>query len=525
MIVRQVSGIDDAVASYFDRNPIRFVTRDGVSIEDALTGLIERITSLTTRFVGQDESVHRLGVLVGDCCTKAEFETLSHEVEKSSEIMNSTAITLEAIQKDIIVQKANEEGNWDTIKQIFREQIAQYATQLDDKVSSADMEGWVRHSELAELMALVSAVPSERRPLIPDILPKVLANAGLTMEEKLQRAYDGLSVERERIKGERTETGIEFRKLKELHANFQTLEQQRGGVHSEADYIEVPVRDVATDVGVCDAGEERHQHLLRNGHRASAETFFDGPEKCLASRTAELGDLLDKVSDDEAPPKAEIGDLNEVIQKVFVHCQGFIERQMELVLGAIGIKIDRNDIVTLVHQLQLVRDVQTECQNLKRKLTLKVDLSEFNDVVKTLMTREEFFQRMGPATPVRQPMGDTPKLATCRSTSSAKKPQATTRPVPLVPARTPLMMGVNDKFLKGKDNKLYLRETGQVGDRAYREPSVTGQPRGYYERSRMAMELDGAEAVFDFQPFVPADEAQADPVSRVKVEPYDFDHR
>jgi hypothetical protein len=284
------------------------------------------------------------------------------------------------------------------------------------------------------------------------------------------------------------------------------------------------VRDIATDSGVCDAGDERYQRLLRNGHRASAETFFDGPEKCTASRTRELGDLLDEVPDEEAPAKAEVGDLSEVIRTVVLHCQGVIERQMEMVLGAIGIKIDRNDIMTLVHQLQVVGNVQTECQNLKRKLMLKVDVSEFNDVVKTLMTREEFFHRMGPAIAPRRPKEEPPKVTNGRSTSSAKKPPASTKPVPLVPARTPLMMGVNDKFLKGRDNKLYLRETGQVGDSAYREPTITGQPRGYYERSRMAMELDGAEAVFEFQPFVPADSAQAAPVSKVKVEAYDFDH-
>jgi hypothetical protein len=252
--------------------------------------------------------------------------------------------------------------------------------------------------------------------------------------------------------------------------------------------------------------------------------LFDGPQNCYASRTRELAELLDEISDDEAPAKPESQDLSEVINTVLVRCQGVIERQMELLLGAVGIKIDRNDISMLVHQLQVVGEVQTECQNLKRKLMFKVDLSQLDDVVKTLMTREEFFQRMGPATPPRPPKHEVPKLATSRGTASAKKPPPGTKPVPLVSARTPLMMGVNEKFLKGKDNKLYLRETGQVGDRAYREPSITGQPRGYYERSKMSMELDGVEAVLDFQPFIPADEAETTPPPRVKVEPYDFDH-
>lgn len=79
----------------------------------------------------------------------------------------------------------------------------------------------------------------------------------------------------------------------------------------------------------------------------------------------------------------------------------------------------------------------------------------------------------------------------------------------LVPARNSKLLGVNDKFLIGDDGKTYLKETTRVGDRNYKEPPITGTGSGrvsYYDRSKMSMEIDGVDAVVDFQPFVSVDE-------------------
>jgi hypothetical protein len=153
----------------------------------------------------------------------------------------------------------------------------------------------------------------------------------------------------------------------------------------------------------------------------------------------------------------------------------------------------------LVNELRMVEELQRETAAVKLKLATKVDNSDFQDALRHFVLREELYQR-GAAAPASRPET---RAAARPAGAAARRPPPATRPVPLVPGRTPFMLGVNDKFLKGKDNRLYLRETAAVGDPAFREHAVTGQPKSYYERSRTTMELDGVEAVFDFQPFVP----------------------
>jgi hypothetical protein len=163
----------------------------------------------------------------------------------------------------------------------------------------------------------------------------------------------------------------------------------------------------------------------------------------------------------------------------------------------------------LVNELRMVEELQRETAAVKLKLTTKVDNSEFQDALRHFVLREELYQR-GAAGQVKSD----PRQPVRPQTSAARRPPPSTRPSPLVPGRTPFMMGVNDKFLKGKDNKLYLRETATVGDPTFREPAVTGQAKSYYERSRTTIELDGIEAVFDFQPFVPATGPHPSPKAR-----------
>jgi hypothetical protein len=162
-----------------------------------------------------------------------------------------------------------------------------------------------------------------------------------------------------------------------------------------------------------------------------------------------------------------------------------------------------------------LEELQEETQACKTKLLLKVDQSLMVDMLRNYVTRDEFYAKTGDQVVLK--LGPKPTKPPPRRPVTPSRPP----PVNLVPARNPLMLGVNDRYLKGKDNKMYLRETTTISDRAYREPSLTGQPRSYYDRAKTELEIDGVAAVLDFQPFVPADEARPNP--RVRVETYDFD--
>ena len=53
------------------------------------------------------------------------------------------------------------------------------------------------------------------------------------------------------------------------------------------------------------------------------------------------------------------------------------------------------------------------------------------------------------------------------------------------------------------------KKIAKLSDKQYREPPITGD-RSYYDRSKISMEIEGVDAVLDFQPFVPADTLKHD---------------
>jgi hypothetical protein len=293
---------------------------------------------------------------------------------------------------------------------------------------------------------------------------------------------------------------------------------------TNAEFRDCQVRDALTGPETCEISEIRFIRLLQGDRGTAVATFFDGPEKCICEREKSAS-----LETDLTRARSQPSNLNpsDITSTVILHCQGIIERQMELVMRAMGIKIDRNDRVQLIGQLSIVEEIQRETELMKKKLLIKVDQSFFTSQLKLYLTREEFFVKCAEAgihisqTPISQPVERFGKVVTpARQIHSRKTKERRGAPLPLVPARSP-MMSVNEKFLKGKDNRLYLREMTGIADRSYREPNPVGT-RSYYERSRTSMEVDGVDAILDFQPFVPADDPRVQ-TAKVRVETYDID--
>jgi uncharacterized coiled-coil protein SlyX len=82
-------------------------------MDDALAGLTERLTSLTTRFVHQDETIQKLDDIVSTCPSHDQFHALEQEVARSTDTVNSTALLFENIQRDLKVQQAQDDGKWE----------------------------------------------------------------------------------------------------------------------------------------------------------------------------------------------------------------------------------------------------------------------------------------------------------------------------------------------------------------------------------------------------------------------------
>jgi hypothetical protein len=120
MISRQFFTIDDVIASDFDRNAVQVRIRDGLTIDDALTGLTERLTSLTTRFVHQDEAIQKLDGPVSTCARNHDLGVHRQEVSRLMETVNNTAIILRNHEKHLKDQQTSNNDQWGEIKWIFK---------------------------------------------------------------------------------------------------------------------------------------------------------------------------------------------------------------------------------------------------------------------------------------------------------------------------------------------------------------------------------------------------------------------
>ena len=155
---------------------------------------------------------------------------------------------------------------------------------------------------------------------------------------------------------------------------------------------------------------------------------------------------------------------------------------------------------------------------------MKVDYSALMQEIDKCLKREEFFEMMDTqpmSTPRSRKFASIPKVKKQSSgnvgtitavLNSARRQKADVqKPTTLVPARNSKMLGVNEKYLIGDDGKTYLKESLRISDRTYREPPITGDRSSrvsYYDRSKVSMDVEGFDAVLDFQPFVPADSSK-----------------
>lgn len=537
----QILNIDDAVSNYMRDNPIEVYTRDGVPIDDALSALQEKIKLLNEHITTINDKNDKYEMIFNDAASKESVLNVKAELERASEANNETAVAVQLIQKEINRQKDGDDTKWEVIRDMFRQQVEQYGATIDQKVDQADLGEYVKHSELAEITNLFRSAPDDCKAKIPEIIPQVMRLNGLTMDEKLQKAYDLLHIERDRVDKENHELNDAFQYLKQTAiARKQYSEQEH-----QTDFIDCEVRDVGTNSGDVDLGETRYQQVKYYSKRSSISSSFDGPDKIFCEKEAAPSDVINNIinginsqrkehyideEEDDDDSNSVHANVKGITAKVLFHCQEIIERQLGLLMNSLGVKIDKNEITTLVKELNIVDSLQKQLEAVNVKLTLKVDQSFFFDELKKYMLKEEFFEKCGNLNSNQSSSltgnGSMLPKVTSRSTQKKPKTDQRNRPVPLVPARNPYMIGVNDKYLKGKDNKLYLRETSTIADKSYKEPPITGGGnKSYFERSKMAMELEGIDAVVDFQPFVPADEVHANKkneVPVVQVETYQF---
>lgn len=532
----QLLNIDEAVTSYLEKNPVTVYTRDGMPMDDAIAILQEKIVNLSDRLKKTNENNENLTHMIHNNVTKEEFKSLSSEINKNTQTTNDMAFAIEMLQKEAKDQRDALDNKWGVVHDIFKTEIAEYNLILDQKASQDDLDNYVTHDDLTEICDLFRQVPMEKRSRIPEIIPQIMQDTALTMEEKIRRAYELLSVERKRVDGEDAALKKEFQDLRQLANDSKAIDEK--GELGQGDYVEEELRDIGTNDGIAEPEDIKFDRVKKFSKRQNIATNFDGPENCLCEGDINFDEMImqmDEVVNASNGPPVEVN-TQQIVTKVLIECQGFIDRQLSLLMSALGAQVDPTDVSTLVKQLKVLEELKMDMNSLKVKLPIKVDQSVMYDELKNYMTREEFFDKVGNSdgfddmsmrSSLPKMHGATSRspqktIASGTSSVSGKKSKTKERkaPIPLRPARSPIMT-VNEKFMKGNDNKLYLRDI-QTFDKNYKEPSVTGST-SYYNRSKRSS-LEGIDAIVDFQPYIPVDEDTGGEM-KIEIQQFDFDQK
>ena len=507
----QFGNADTFIQNYLSKNKISVTTKDGIPLDDAISLLSEKVTSLYSKIDAFEDKTSKLEYVVDDCVRKADFRELQNNVNYNISLTNETATGVQLMQKQLDNQNSYLDGKWEQVKELFQNKVDDFSDLINSKMSIDQMGAYTKHSDVAELMSFISALPQEKKVRIPKIIPQVFQDSSMTMEEKLKKAYDLLMVERSRIDLEDAQLVREFTQLKNLaKAHFQDPT-------FEAQYKDVIVYDVATDSGYSERGNERHLVFNRALQHSAIATNFHSPNDCDAERETPFEILIDNLIASRKVGISGDGSDNQIMKdEVILEVEKNVEQKFASVMKQLGMNINQDDIHNLISVLNDVDSFKNEIEGLKVKLQLKVDTSIIFQELEKYLKRDEFFEMLDSAYPSikpKRPMSALPKVRikqgnTQPSTSRKQKPELKS-PQMLVPSRNSKLLGVNDKFLIGDDGKTYLKETSRVGDKTYKEPPITGAGSGrvsYYDRSKMTMEIDGVDAVIDFQPFVPVDE-------------------
>lgn len=509
----QLVNVDDAVQAYFRKNDVHITTKDGLSLDDAVAELKDSIEQIYRRLEKQGLRTDKLEAETEKMVQKDDWKLLVENVNKYSSMAEEGMHGVQRLQEQLNDQTSNIDGKWDIIKSMFKSQTDEFQAVLDRKPSLADLEKYCRHKDLAELCTLLSSLTAEKRTRIKEIIPQVFLDSAMTMEEKLQAAYKLLTIERERLDLEDAELVEEFEQLKNL------IKMQNSDEIRDPKFKEVTVTDIGTVNGFVETSEPRSLVFNRGVSHRSVQAQFQGPDNCEADNDVELDELVSAYLVKQRTGNAQGMILSDEFKSDIVKsCTDAIEEQLAPLFGASGAPVDKEDIHVLIGELKEVSEFKTALEALKVKLNLKVDQSFLMQELEKCLKREEFFEMMEcPATGTRtgsrrgfnsalrvRKTNDRSNTATPPTSGRRQKPEVQ-KPVTLVPARNSKLLSVNEKYLIGDDGKTYLKESSRISDRQYREPPITGDRShaSYYDRSKISMEIEGVDAVLDFQPFVP----------------------
>lgn len=511
----QMLNVDDAVNSYLARNPVTVFTQDGQKIDDALGDMSDRIQAVLSRISRIEQREERFDDFINNSFKPEEVKDLKVEIKQASKMSSDMTDAVQAIHQKIQDQGKQIDDKWSSMKEFITKQNEQVEEHIGSKVDKEILESYISTSNLAELIMMFKSMPVNKQVRIPDIIPQVFADVKLTNEEKIQRCFEMLSVERNRIHREQAECINEFTQLKRLASSVGDDDAE--GSLSPENYERVELRDIGCDSGVTEQSEPKFGLILKKYKKRTIATNFDGPQNCTSAAEKGKDELIEVMEENikNAGSTSQI-DTAALTAKVLADVEEEITNKLTDALTGIGSNLQRSDIKTILDGLRDVQEVKKDLSKVKLGLSMKIDKSIAKQEFDSYVRRDEFFAYMETGnlrphaynTQTKEP----PVRSTSRSAASnkvvtpRKKTAEIKGPLPLVPARNPKMLGVNDKYAIGDDGKMYFKELPEQNSTTLTGLSTRSTKSSYYERSKSMMESqEGIETVLDFQPFVPAE--------------------
>ncbi|EAX97389.1 hypothetical protein TVAG_374700 [Trichomonas vaginalis G3] len=510
----QLLNVDDAVQNYLSRNPITVYTQDGQKMDDALGDIDDRIQSVLSRISRMEQKHEKFEDFMTGSLKPEEIKDLKVEIKQASKMSNDTTEAIQAIHQKIQDNAKNADDKINAFKEYISKQNEVTEERMATKVDKEEMNNYISTSNIAELIMMFKSMPQSKQVRIPDIIPQVFSESKLSNDEKVQRCFELLNIERNRVNKEQAEIINEFSQLKRLASSV--VDDDDNAALSPENYERVEVRDIGCDSGVTEASEPKATLILRKYKKRTVATNFDGPQNCDSTCEKNKDELIEVMDENikNAPSSSAI-DTAALTAKVLEDVEGEITEKLTAALTGIGSNLQRGDIITILDGLKNMEDIKKDIGKIKLNLEMKVDKSIAKQEFDSYVRRDEFFSYMETgnlrphayATTTREP----PVRSTSRSGASSKTvvtPRKKTQsdlkgPLPLVPARNSKMLGVNDKYAVGDDGKMYFKELGETLPATLTNRSAK---TSYYERSKSMMENEnGIETVLDFQPFVPLD--------------------
>ena len=497
----QLLNVDDAVQNYLSRNPVTVYTRDGQHLDDALGDLQDRINSIMARLNKLESNNERFENFMEACVTTDDIQDIRTQIKQNNTISNDHAQAIESLQNSIEKQDLKLDEKWKVIKDFFNKQHVEMDLKLESKIDADQLKYYISNAQLAELIQLFKSLPLSKQVRIVEIIPQVFSETNLTNEEKIQKCFDLLNVERNRVIKEQAQVKMEFGTLKKLAQSFNPDDEDETSPDA---FVQAEVRDIGCDSGVTEVGEVTTTLLLRKCKHRTIGTNFDGPGNAECEVQPDQTELMSKVDDLlQDGTGATDSDVSALARRVLIESQTLIENQLGDILNKVGNSMNKGDIIKIIEGLKGMDEMKNDISTLKVKITQKMDRATALQEMDQYVKREEFFAFI--ETGNYRPRAFTALKQEPVVRSRAVKTVMTPRrkadikgPLPLVPARNSKMLGVNDKFAIGDDGKTYFRELSET------QPTTTRSLKpSYYERSKAAMEQQGIETVLDFQPFVP----------------------